>query len=325
MPISKKQTSLGFQEQQSVKPIKLEAAIDDSCGPEDVRFILEQLGGQTVIIIDEIDRIRDQETKTKLADTIKTLSDHVVQATLILVGVADSVEQIIAEHRSVERALVQVRLPRMSDNEVYETVDKGLNSVDMSCGLAVKRQIARLSQGLPHYTHLIAQNAALNAVRADREFVLIDDLDAAISGAVDKAQQTIRSAYHKATSSAQENMFPQVLLACALANRDDLGYFSAADVCTPISSIMRRPVRIPQFARHLKDFCKSNRGAVLAKNGPARRQRFRFADPLLEPYVVMHGIWKGLITKEQIAENEDLAQDSSALPSEPEDPASGSA
>jgi Cdc6-like AAA superfamily ATPase len=305
IPVSRKHMSVGFQGSQSFKPVKLEAAIDESSGPEDVRFILEQLGVPTIFIIDEIDRIRDQDTKTKLADTIKTFSDHVVQTTLILVGVADSVEQIIAEHRSVERALVQVRLPRMSDIEVYGIIDKGLESVEMACGLAVKKQIARLSQGLPHYTHLIAQNAALNAVKSDRDFVLTDDLDAAISAAVDKAQQTIRSAHHKATSSAQENMFPQVLLACALASRDDLGYFSAADVRAPISTVMGRPIQIPQFARHLKDFCKVSRGAVLTENGPARRLRFRFTDPLLEPFVIMHGIWKGLITTELITENDE--------------------
>jgi hypothetical protein len=67
-----------------------------------------------------------------------------------------------------------------------------------------------------------------------------------------------------------------------------------------MSRIMGRRIQIPQFARHLKDFCKTSRGAVLTKTGPARRQRFRFSDPLLEPFVVMQGISKGLITTEMI-------------------------
>jgi Cdc6-like AAA superfamily ATPase len=302
LPIPRMEASAGFKDSKKSTIVRLDTGIDETCGPEDVRFLLEQFIGLTVVIIDEVDRIRDQDTKSKLADTIKTLSDHVVNAKIILVGVADSVEQIVAEHRSVERALVQVRLPRMSDIEVYETIDKALKSVDMSCVLSVKRQIARLSQGLPHYAHLIGQNAALTAVHAERDYVSGDDVQVAISSALEKAQQTIRSAYHKATTSPQENMFPQVLLACALVHRDDMGYFSPGDLRGPMSDIMGRRIQIPQFARHLKDFCKPSRGAVLTKTGPARRQRFRFSDPLLEPFVVMQGISKGLITTEMITE-----------------------
>jgi hypothetical protein len=38
---------------------------------------------------------------------IKVLSDNSVPATLVLVGVADSVDALIVEHQSIERALVQ--------------------------------------------------------------------------------------------------------------------------------------------------------------------------------------------------------------------------
>ena len=122
------------------------------------------------------------------------------------------------------------------------------------------------------------------------------DVQAAISEAVNQAQQTIISAYHRATMSPRENLFTQVLLSCALAPCDDLGYFSAADVRDPMSWIMGRPIQIPQFARHLNDFCEQGRGPVLQKTGPSRRQRFRFLDPLLEPFIIMNGLSRGLIS-----------------------------
>ncbi|MDB6032601.1 MAG: hypothetical protein JWM16_2939, partial [Verrucomicrobiales bacterium] len=104
----------------------------------------------------------------------------------------------------------------------------------------------------------------------------------------------IRS-YHYASSSPLWNLYSDVLLSCALASTDDLGYFSAANVRTPMSEIMKRPYEIPAFAQHLNDFCGENRGKVLQKTGYPRRYRFRFVNPLMEPFVVMKGIASGLI------------------------------
>ena len=82
------------------------------------------MNGPSIVIIDELDRITDAGTKAKLADTIKTLSDNSTKTTLVLVGVADSIDDLILEHRSIDRALVQIQMQRMSKLELMEIVDK---------------------------------------------------------------------------------------------------------------------------------------------------------------------------------------------------------
>ena len=81
--------------------------------PEHVRYALQRLDGGALIVVDELDRLEDDEALSLLADTIKTLSDHSVPVTLVLVGVADSVEDLIGDHQSVVRALTQIHIPRM--------------------------------------------------------------------------------------------------------------------------------------------------------------------------------------------------------------------
>jgi len=120
-----------------------------------VGYLLRSLPNPAIIIIDEVDRIKDQRTTALLADTIKNLSDHSVAATLVLVGVADSVDELIAEHQSVERSLLQVHMPRMSWEELSEILDKGLERLDMTIEKKAKHRIVSLSEGLPHYTHLL--------------------------------------------------------------------------------------------------------------------------------------------------------------------------
>jgi hypothetical protein len=174
-------------------------------------------------------------------------------------------------------------------------LDKALNVAEMTMADDAKAQIAELSQGLPHYAHLLGLYAAEEAVNNNQKNITEDNLAKAIYSAVDKAQQSIRSAYHKATSSARKTLYAEVLLACAIAKTDEMGYFAATDLRGPMTKIMGKQYNIPAFSRHLNDFCEDKRGPILQKKGFTRRFRFRFINPLMQPFVFMHGLTHGLL------------------------------
>lgn len=270
--------------------------------PEFIRYTIQRNLGKTIIVvIDELDRFGSSPIATELlADTIKTLSDHLIDTTLILVGVADSVNELIAEHASIERSLVQVQMPRMSRNESYQLLNKRFEMIKMRVQEPIKERIAFLSQGLPSYTHLLALYASQKAIARNSDCIESSDLESAIEMAVEKAYMTIFSAYHRATSSSRETIYAQVLLACALAKKDNLGFFAPPDVVSPISLIMKKKYRTTGFARHLNDFCEEKRGAVLCKRGSERNYRFRFVNPMMQPHVIMHGLANGIISQEDL-------------------------
>lgn len=296
IPINKGIThGIGFISQPTSQTGTLADYLPNKVTPDDVRHLLQRLG-KTILVIDELDRLEKPEVTTLLADTIKNLSDHSVQTTLILVGVADSVDALISEHQSVERALVQIRMPRMTIDELNEIIDKGVANAGMTIESDARSKISSLSQGLPHYTHLLALHALQTAVKRDSMHVMTSDVTAAIDNALSKAQHSIISAYHKATSSQRENLYPQVILACAMAKTDSLGYFSAADVREPMTEIMGKVYDIPAFSQHLNAFCDEKRGPILQRVGETRRFRFRFINPLMQPYIVMDGLRRKLIS-----------------------------
>lgn len=289
---------IGFVPNKENVVFNLESFISEDVKPEDVRYELEKLDGLHILVIDEFDRVTSTEATSLMADTIKTFSDHLLNATLILVGVADAVDDLIDEHASVERSLVQIHMPRMSVSELQEIVCKALEAVEMEIDDQAKDWIVQLSQGLPHYTHLLGLHSSQKAVEMDRSRVIIEDVNAALKQAVNEAQQSIQRRYHQATSSPRKTIFPEVLLACALAETDELGYFSAADIRKPLSAIMGKEYGITAYSRHLNDFCEMQRGPLLIKTGVPRRYRFRFINPLMQPYVVMKGLADELISKE---------------------------
>ena len=272
--------------------------------PDDVRAVLTAVGKDCVliIIVDEFDRIADK-TGTLFSDTIKTLSDQSVPATLVLVGVADTVETLIREHESVERALAQIRVPRMSRDELNEIITLGLREVSMVIRDDARVRLVALSQGLPHYTHLVGLYAARNANRNNRLEIDRTDIQAGVVEAVKNAQESIVATHHRAVMSARiESLYRQVALACALSKTDERGYFTASSVRRPMSVIMGRGYDIPAFARHMNEFCEPSRGPILQRIGAPRNYRFRFVNPLMQPFVIMDGMSKSIIDDAKLSE-----------------------
>jgi len=87
-----------------------------------------------------------------------------------------------------------------------------------------------------------------------------------------------------------------VLLASALASEDEFGFFSAADVRERLATITGKEHPTGSFAQHLDELTEPDRGAVLQKRGAPRRFRYRFVNPLLQPYVVMRGLSEGSVS-----------------------------
>jgi Cdc6-like AAA superfamily ATPase len=271
--------------------------------PEFIRLRLQrQIAGSAIIIVDEMDRLkRDSYFTALMADTIKTLSDHSTNITLILVGVANAVEELIAEHLSIERALIQIQMPRMSSEELTEILRKGLELLSMKMEQAVMQSIVFLSQGLPNYVHLLALYAAQSAIRENRSDIDVSHLSKAIRQACENAQHSIVSTYSTSISSSrQETIYPKVLLACALAKKDDTGCFRAVDVREPLSRILDKEYTTTSaFNRHLNQFCEESRGNILEKKGVERHYRFRFINAMMPPYIIMEGLRTEMINLEQ--------------------------
>jgi Cdc6-like AAA superfamily ATPase len=299
----------GFGNSTEEQAIDLDNLLPDRVAPDDVRVAITRALAEStnrkrmLVVLDEVDRIKKKNVTTLLADTIKNLSDHLVPATLILVGVADAVDQLIAEHKSVERSIVQVSMPRMSVQELGEIIEKGFKKAEVEIEDAAKKQIVGLSQGLPHFTHLLSLESALLAINADRTTVLRSDVDEAIKTAVSKPHSLL-SCYEKAVSSPQShNLFEEVLIACALTKKDDLGWFSSSTVIPPFSDLMNtgKQYSVPYFSRHLNEFSSEKRGAILQKSGTSHQHKYRFANPLIEPYIIMRALSSGLMTDEKLA------------------------
>ena len=235
-----------------------------------------------------------------MADTVKNLSDHTIDTTLLIVGVAQSVMDLIYEHRSIERSVIEIPMPRMSLNELSQIIEKGLAQTEVTISDSVKQKIIRLSHGLPHYTHLLALESGISAV--DRGSLVAEDEDFTASvAAIVRTKQTVSDEYHNAVSSSYKNSrHKSTLLACALSNIDAQGFFPASSVAETLGKFVDKDCQVSDVQKHLTEFISERRGKILQRQGTSRRFRYRFSNPLMQPYTIIHSISEKLITESQV-------------------------
>ncbi|MDE3008582.1 MAG: hypothetical protein KGI14_06100, partial [Acidobacteriota bacterium] len=210
-----------------------------------------------------------------------------------------SLEQLVGEHESIRRSVQEVNIPRMTREEIFEIIDFGLVATGMTMDARARLKIARLSEGLPHYAHSLALRACEHAVFDDRLEVQLIDVKIAIEEII--SSHSLRLEYQVATqSSHQDAIFEAVLVSCALAEKDKLGFFSNREVGNVLENILSRR---PQFSSHLAAFSSNDRGNVLQRDSAHSGSRFRFRNPLLQPFAVMVAISTGVLPENYLDED----------------------
>ncbi len=269
--------------------------------PDGVRRTLDAQSttASLIVIFDEFDRIRRPEAITAMADTIKALSDHAVNATVLIIGVADSVDELIREHQSIERALIQVFMPAMSPGEIRGIVMAGFEKLGMEIDFEACEDLVHFSQGVPYITHLLSIYSARAALGARTMTVAPEHVEQGMNKALDQWQQSVKALYNDAVRSDQNSdLYREVLLACALAEVDEQRYFAAAAVRAPLSLVRGKPCDPLTYARALRDLSEPGRGRILTAVGDVHRRRYRLFNPIMRPYIVMRGVRERLIAKD---------------------------
>ncbi len=272
----------------------------DLLTPDDVQLLLSDFAAHQLplIVLDEFDRITDDAVTSLMADTLKALSDYSVNVTVVIVGVAEDVAGLIKGHESIARSLIQVRMPRMSQDELAEIIQSRYKK----CGIQADEEsiwkMTFLARGIPYYAHLLGMHAARSAIKRKANIVNADAVADAQVAAVEELDATIKERYFAAVRSqrGEDTLFAPVLLACALAKTDELGAFQQSAVTAPLNRIVPgRDYKPTTFAFHMNAFCEEQRRSVLEKFGEPRHQRYRFTDPAMPPFVVVKGLADGLV------------------------------
>lgn len=267
-------------------------------------------GSIPIIVIDEYQQFKDDVGAAYVSETIKAVSDAGLNATIIVVGVGDSVNELVRGHSSITRCSEEVLMPRMNNDEVHELLTVRVSQLGMKMEPDARWKITGLAKGLPSFAHALGRSSAHSAIAKRNLTINESDVDQGILDTIGSSKQTLKNTYEEATNSNQERArFAHLITACALAKPDASGWFTPKDIEEPFSRIMGTPRRVDHFNSNLKDFASDKRGNILQMKGTERSYRFRFSDSAMQPYVLMKGIEAKLIDENAMATLSSREQD----------------
>src|SRR5579883_2189051 len=258
----------------------------------DIVAALERIYDKHVIlIIDEYDRVTGEDTKAKLAELIKHMSDAAVPVTLLIIGVAENVKELLGKHPSLQRTVVTVPMPLMSRREIDGIIATGEEKTGLRFDPDVRQLIAELALGLPYHAQLLCLFSARNAARRRSERVEREDLRYAVQRAAEEAETRVKEAYDLAVGPHENASFRDVLYYAARARSDEFGFFSAADVATaaarPGEGEQQTAQSLLALQYPLKKLTEPERGAMLRRVITPGGLRYQFTSQMIRHHVLV--------------------------------------
>lgn len=235
-----------------------------------------------LLILDEYDRITDEDFRNKLAELFKNLTDSSIPVTLLVVGVAENLDQLLGKHPSIQRSLVPVHLPLMTDVEIGRLINAGAENAGIAFAPDAVDRVCEFVRGLPYYAQLLGLHAARSAVSRGSTVVERDDLAYAVTRCLQEAERGIVDSYARALAAERRAELEDVLLACALCPADAYGTFDPKDLAGPGGS---PPTK--EALGILERLCREEYGGVLAPVVEPGWTRYRFRNQMMRQYVLM--------------------------------------
>ncbi len=284
--ISIPQRNIGFKNIETEKIVSIDFPDKDNISPSDIEKILSTFENYLLIIFDEFDSIEDKETKTQMADLLKIFSDNLPQITILIIGVAENVNELIGKHSSLERCIKQIEMPLMSKDECIALIFNSLKILEMDMESEVAKKIVEYSCGYPHYVHLLCKYSAKDAVSKNQKMISLKNFDIAVRESIENSDQSIKTSYHTAISSyaKTKNQFEDVIMACLLSETDEKDSFSPYEILENFNHLTKKSLKVDSIHYNLGMLCKKERGEILQKISQTAL-RYRFKNPLMKAFI----------------------------------------
>ena len=167
-----------------------------------------------IVLIDEFDVIQE-EVKRSFAELIKHLSDNESKLKIIIVGISKDGASLVAQHPSVTRCLDEIKLERVSNEDIKKIIDDGEKKLGITFNKEIKNKIIEVSNGFPYFTHLLSLKCSEICLSSGQLTVNNEIFKAAMKGAVKSAEGSLIRDYELAIKSSRNNNYSKILLAAA--------------------------------------------------------------------------------------------------------------
>lgn len=170
---------------------------------EIVRYLAAELPFRRIVVVDEMERIGSALERAKFAEFIKNLPemDPDNRLKFVFCGIGSTVDELIGAHPSAGRILEPIQLHKLHHDDLWKIIETVAEKLSVEVDNNILVRIGQLSDGFPHYVHLVGESIFWQMFDDPNEVVKAsrDHFDAAIRESLLRAELTLRNSYDKAT------------------------------------------------------------------------------------------------------------------------------
>jgi hypothetical protein len=267
-----------------------------SDGIETLKELSEFFDDELVVVVDEVDRIREVDEVEKFADFLKQLGDKRVEVKFIFTGIADTLDEILGSHRSAIRQLETIELPKLSWDARWAIAIEALKAFDIEIDRSIYIRIALISDGYPFYVHLIIERLLwlLFDKPSQVDKVEWDDYHAAIDLAIDTIHTELSRPYEKAINQRSQD-YEEVVWATIVAE-DNIGEY-IKNMYDQYIGIMKQiegkeRLDLQKFSTRIRNLLKDEYGPILTIG--LKKGLYIYKEKMLRGYVRLRAEQKNI-------------------------------
>jgi type II secretory pathway predicted ATPase ExeA len=239
--------------------------------------------GHVLIMIDEFDRLSDEDALRDMTELLKITSDLSVRVSFVLIGVAESLDQLRQLHPSLQRTMVPIPLPLLPDDEIGALLEQGCKDLRLSIDPDARRAVLLLTQGSPYFAQLLSLHASNSAVQRGGRALTLDDVAAALVLVLEESRHSFEPMLGGLPRA--DPRWPDLLFAAASAQCNGFGWFTAASAR---ASATHQAMDLPQdLTFGLRVLASPDGGSILKMRSMPEADEFTFAHVNLRNYVLM--------------------------------------
>jgi hypothetical protein len=207
----------------------------------------------------------------------------------MVVGVGNSLEDIIGRHPSVQRHVRGISIPFMTESEIADLIERGEND----CGYRFEPQARdfaiRVSSGVPYLAQLFCLHATrVAATRGEGHTISSEDVEEARKSLLVELDPIVLDQYVAVTKGGRNTFTADVLYAASSCAFDEHGAFSAKDVAAELRGLREKEISALAVNSTLSRLAKGSPEQILQTLGtPGGNRRYTFANPAMRQCVLL--------------------------------------
>lgn len=263
--------------------------------------------GETVVLVDEFDLIRNEEDKASIANLLKQVGDQKIDIRFIFCGIGKSLDTLLGAHGSAHRYIQEVKLDPLVFGPRFEIIETSAAAFGVDIDARIKTRIAAVSDGFPHYVHLVCEKVYWEMFRDSQPCpaVTLEHYKNAIRSAIESAELRHRKAYAKATMK-EAGDYEEILWAAAnhsdLFQNNDVIYESYQKIA---ESRGKQPLERTVFAKRLSGLKSPSCGRILTS---PRQKWTEFQENMIRGYVRLRAEDQGVELAQECAPSRETTE-----------------